>query len=74
MSEQNVLVCFPYAGGNKSSFDIVKKPLSKGVTIISMSYSSSELLLVSKNSTTFFKALLENLKIQFKELEGKIIF
>ncbi|MBD2801582.1 thioesterase [Xenorhabdus sp. M] len=74
ISEQNVLVCFPYAGGNKISFDIVKKHLSKGVRIIPMSYSSSELLLVSKNSSTFFKALLENLEIQLKELEGKIIF
>ncbi|WP_237388382.1 thioesterase II family protein [Xenorhabdus sp. Sc-CR9] len=69
MSKQNVLVCFPYAGGNKSSFDIVKKHLSKGVRIIPMNYSSSELKLYH-----FFKALLENLEIQLKELEGKITF
>ncbi|PHM30069.1 thioesterase II family protein [Xenorhabdus innexi] len=78
MSEQNILVCFPYAGGNKDSFDIVKKHLSKGVRIISMNYSSSAFLLMSKNSTTFFKVFLEKieaqLKAQLKEFEEKITF
>ncbi|CDH01951.1 thioesterase II family protein [Xenorhabdus bovienii] len=73
MNEQNILVCFPYAGGSASSFDIFKKHLSKRVRIISMSYLASEFS-VSKNSTTFFRVLLENLKNQLKGLEGKIIF
>ncbi|WP_340614507.1 thioesterase domain-containing protein [Xenorhabdus thailandensis] len=73
MNERNILVFFPYAGGSASSFDILKKHLSEEVRIISMSYSVSEFS-VSKNFTDFFSVLLENLKNQLKEFEGKLIF
>ncbi|PHM64143.1 hypothetical protein Xsto_03251 [Xenorhabdus stockiae] len=61
MSEQDILVFFPYAGGSSSSFDILKKHLSEEVEIISMNYSVSDSSL-SRKPMTFFCVLLEYLK------------
>ncbi|MBD2784466.1 thioesterase [Xenorhabdus sp. DI] len=71
MSELDMLICFPYAGGGVCSFELIKKHVSNRMKVISLSYSinaQSE----SEQSITSFNALLGNLKKQLNEFEGKI--
>jgi surfactin synthase thioesterase subunit len=76
MNEHNVLVCFPFAGGNNNSFDVIKENLTKEVKVISVSYSNNESLYPLECSDFSFSKLLKNLKKQLLDIktEGEITF
>ncbi|MFT2791324.1 thioesterase II family protein [Serratia sp. T13T92] len=74
MSNKNVIICFPYAGGGKSSFDILKKHLSCGAKVLSLTYSGRESESDSAKSASCFNRMLEELKSQLSHIDAPITF
>lgn len=74
MSKENVIVCFPYAGGGKSSFDILKKHFTYDARVLSLTYSGKKNDIELAKSPYCFNRMLEGLKSQLNSIEAPITF
>ncbi|WP_187776103.1 thioesterase II family protein [Salinicola corii] len=74
MSSENVIVCFPYAGGGKTSFEILNKHLPHSVRMFSLTYSGRDSKSDPEKTTSHFNRTLEELKSQLSNIDEPITF
>ncbi|MCT6795040.1 hypothetical protein KJY74_24720 [Klebsiella pneumoniae subsp. pneumoniae] len=72
--DNDVLVCFPYAGGNHHSYDLLKRHMPPNVTVITLTYAncSPELTCRKHGKNNAFKSLLDHLNNSLSTLRGNI--